>query len=101
MSSAIHVQDSSEQEEPARGVLILDFEEDGEGEEEDELFEIDFEAISSIPPPHYWESYFTATTSTLLANCLLPIADVSCAIPTPRSTVCNSFSLSDIRVFSA
>ncbi|KAL0410093.1 UNVERIFIED_CONTAM: hypothetical protein Slati_3599000 [Sesamum latifolium] len=58
--------------------------EDDEEEEEDEgdLFEINLEIVNKIPPPHYWESYFTATTNTvLLANCLLPVADVSSAVP--------------------
>ncbi|KAK2655313.1 hypothetical protein Ddye_008365 [Dipteronia dyeriana] len=62
-------------------------------DEEDDLFEIDLEAVDSIPPvPHYWESYFTATTNTttLLANCLLPISDVSSAIPMV-STALNYF----------
>ncbi|KAJ4829120.1 hypothetical protein Tsubulata_035896 [Turnera subulata] len=61
-------------------------------EEEEELFEINLEAVNSIPPPHYWESYFTATRSALLANCLLPIADVSCAVPA-SPTACNTLSL--------
>lgn len=58
-----------------------------EDEEEDEdLFEINLEAVNEIfpAPDHYWESYFTAATSkstVLLANCLLPITDVSKAIP--------------------
>ncbi|GMJ13907.1 hypothetical protein HRI_005059900 [Hibiscus trionum] len=50
-------------------------------EEDEELFEIDIEAANSIPPPHYWEAFFTATSSALLANCLLPISDLSTAIP--------------------
>ncbi|KAJ0028412.1 hypothetical protein Pint_35941 [Pistacia integerrima] len=53
-------------------------------EDDDDLFEIDIEAVNAIPPPHYCESYFTATTSILFANCLLPISDVSCAIPMPN-----------------
>lgn len=52
-----------------------------EEEEEEELFEINLEVVNSIPPPHYFENYFTATGNTLFANCLLPIADVSSAIP--------------------
>lgn len=55
-----------------------------EDEEEEDLFEINLEIFNKIPPPEYcWESYFTATTTsnTLLANCLLPIADVSSAVP--------------------
>lgn len=52
-------------------------------EEEEELFEIDFEVCSSIPPPHYnWESYVTSTNNiALMANCLLPISDLSNAVP--------------------
>ncbi|EEF33641.1 conserved hypothetical protein [Ricinus communis] len=68
-------------------------------DDEEELFEIDIEAVNSIPPPHYWESYFTAAgSSALLANCLLPIADVSSAVPTP-STVCNALSLAEQLMF--
>ncbi|GMH09932.1 hypothetical protein Nepgr_011773 [Nepenthes gracilis] len=50
-------------------------------EEEEELFEINLEAVNNIPPPHNCESCVTATGNALLANCLLPIADVSTAIP--------------------
>lgn len=49
--------------------------------EDEDLFEINLEAVNSIPPPHYWDSYFTATGNVLLANCLLPISDVSSAVP--------------------
>ena len=56
-------------------------------DEEEELFEINLEAVNSIPPPHYWEAFFTATSNALLANCLLPISDLSSAIPTV-STAC-------------
>ncbi|KAK0585781.1 hypothetical protein LWI29_033953 [Acer saccharum] len=66
-------------------------------DEEDDLFEIDLEAVDSIPPvPHYRESYFTATTNTttLLANCLLPISDVSSAIPMV-STACVTNRVAD------
>ncbi|KAJ4705195.1 2-isopropylmalate synthase [Melia azedarach] len=75
-----------------------------EEEEEEELFEIDLEAVESIPPPHYWESYFTAaTSSTLLANCLLPISDVSSAIPMASSANCSLFIVaaeSSVEIFS-
>ena len=56
---------------------------DFELEEEEELFEIDLEAVNCIPPPHFLEScYYTSTGNiALLANCLLPISDVSKAIP--------------------
>lgn len=52
--------------------------------EEDDLFEINLDVVNYIPPPnYYWDCiYFTATTHALFANCLLPIADVSSAIPT-------------------
>ncbi|KAL6998070.1 hypothetical protein U1Q18_008197 [Sarracenia purpurea var. burkii] len=50
-------------------------------EEEEELFEIDLEVVTGIPQPET-KSYFTAATSNaLLANCLLPIAHLSSAIP--------------------
>ncbi|KAL2533559.1 Uncharacterized protein Adt_06910 [Abeliophyllum distichum] len=53
-----------------------------EEEEERDLFEINLEAVNKMPPPqYYWDSYFTASSDTLLANCLLPISDVSRAIP--------------------
>ncbi|CAI9766371.1 unnamed protein product [Fraxinus pennsylvanica] len=53
-----------------------------EEEEEQDLFEINLEVVNKIPPPqYYWDSYSTATSDTLLANCLLPISDVSRAIP--------------------
>ncbi|XP_050383490.1 uncharacterized protein LOC126800217 [Argentina anserina] len=52
-------------------------------EDEEDLFEIDLEAVESIPPPQYnWDSYFTAAGDVLLANCLLPVTDISRAIPT-------------------
>lgn len=60
-------------------------------EDEDDLFEIDLEAVSSIPPPHYWDSGVTATRSALLANCLLPISDLSCAVPMV-SRACSALS---------
>ncbi|KAE8098540.1 hypothetical protein FH972_016593 [Carpinus fangiana] len=49
--------------------------------EDDELFEIDLDAVNCIPPPHYWDSYLTSTGNALLANCLLPISEVSGAVP--------------------
>ncbi|KAK6942611.1 hypothetical protein RJ641_027988 [Dillenia turbinata] len=50
-------------------------------DEEEDLFEINFEALNDMPPPHYWESYSTTTGDALLANCLLPISDLSNAVP--------------------
>ncbi|GKV38960.1 hypothetical protein SLE2022_079260 [Rubroshorea leprosula] len=66
--------------------------EEEQEEEEEELFEINLEAVNSIPPPpHYCETHVTATGSALFANCLLPIADVSSAIP--MSKACNFLSM--------
>ncbi|KAG2686586.1 hypothetical protein I3843_09G012600 [Carya illinoinensis] len=59
--------------------------------EDEDLFEINLEAVNSIPPPHYWDSYFTATGNALLANCLLPISDVSGAIPILPKDVSGAF----------
>ncbi|OWM82522.1 uncharacterized protein LOC116208775 [Punica granatum] len=58
-----------------------------EMEDEEDLFEIDLEAVNSIPPPkYYWGSYCANTTGTaLLANCLLPAADISSAVPASAS----------------
>ncbi|XP_061361918.1 uncharacterized protein LOC133305694 [Gastrolobium bilobum] len=56
-------------------------------EEDEDLFEIDLEAVNCIPPPHYWESYYTSTGNALLANCLMPISEISCAVP-----ACNAVS---------
>ena len=60
--------------------------------DEDDLFEIDLEAVNNIPPPRYWESGVTATESALLANCLLPISDLSSAVPMVSRT-CRALSL--------
>ena len=49
--------------------------------EDDELFEIDLDAVNCIPLPHYSDSYLTSTGNALLANCLLPISEVSGAVP--------------------
>ncbi|KAL8039709.1 hypothetical protein ABFX02_10G053900 [Erythranthe guttata] len=62
------------------------FKPEEEEEDDEDLFEINLEIVNKIPPPqyYYWESYFNLTTSSnaLLANCLLPITDISCAVPT-------------------
>ncbi|PON42455.1 hypothetical protein PanWU01x14_282130 [Parasponia andersonii] len=60
--------------------------------DEDDLFEIDLDAVNSIPPPHYWESGVTASGRALLANCLLPISDLSSAVPMVSRT-CSALSL--------
>lgn len=61
-------------------------------EDDEDLFEIDLEAVNSIPPPYYWDSYVTATGNARMANCLLPISDVSSAVPTV-SKACSALSL--------
>jgi hypothetical protein len=58
--------------------------------EDDELFEINLEAVSCIPPPLYWDSYLTSTENALMANCLLPISEVSGAVPIASKDVSSS-----------
>ncbi|KAF9595070.1 hypothetical protein IFM89_036529 [Coptis chinensis] len=54
-----------------------------EEDEEDELFEINLEFVNEIPPPQCCkEGFSTKRKNVLLANCLLPISDVSSAVPT-------------------
>lgn len=59
---------------------------DGEGsseeecEEEDDLFEINLEAVKSSPP-YDWPRFPAMPGSVLLANCLLPAAEISGAVP--------------------
>lgn len=82
MASADLIKDSSVNKSPTKALHLAAGIEQEQEEEEEELFEINLEAVNSIPPPqYYWESYVTATSNTLLANCLLPISDVSSAIP--------------------
>ena len=51
-------------------------------EDDEDLFEIDLNAVDCIvPQPDYCENYHTSTGIALLANCLLPIADISSAVP--------------------
>ncbi|KAK1408410.1 hypothetical protein QVD17_40156 [Tagetes erecta] len=50
-------------------------------DDDEDLFEIDLDAVRDLPPPYYWESCLTVTANTLFANCLVPITDVSSAIP--------------------
>ncbi|XP_004249451.1 uncharacterized protein [Solanum lycopersicum] len=76
--------------------ILIDYLPKEEEEEDEEFFEIDLELVNnyfSTPHNYNWESYFRATTTsscTLLANCLLPIADVSCAIPI-TTKACDAF----------
>ncbi|KAF8109013.1 hypothetical protein N665_0104s0319 [Sinapis alba] len=55
-------------------------EEDGE---EDDLFEINLEALSDMKssPRNACQRFPARTGSVLLANCLLPAADISGAVP--------------------
>ncbi|KAF8042898.1 hypothetical protein BT93_A1277 [Corymbia citriodora subsp. variegata] len=57
-------------------------------DEEDDLFEIDLDAVDKNPPPSYfWDdaSCFAAAAAgggtTRFANCLLPVKEVSSAVP--------------------
>ncbi|CAJ1969023.1 unnamed protein product [Sphenostylis stenocarpa] len=53
---------------------------------EEDLFEIDLEAVTCVSPPCFWESCYTSTGNiALLANCLLPKSDVSSAVPAVSS----------------
>ncbi|KAJ1380256.1 hypothetical protein SESBI_46200 [Sesbania bispinosa] len=62
-------------------------------EEDEDLFEIDLDAVP-LPPPHYWESYFTSTGNiALLANCLLPTSHISSAIPACKAGNTNNVLL--------
>ena len=63
------------------GRVRADFTRIEDEEDEEDLFEIDLDVVNNFPPPHYWESYITATNNALLANCLLPISDLSRAVP--------------------
>ncbi|CAL5207397.1 unnamed protein product [Lathyrus oleraceus] len=60
-------------------------------EDDEDLFEINLDAVNSIiPQPHnYWENnYFISTGGeVLLANCLLPISHISSAIPACNNAV--------------
>lgn len=76
-------------------------------EEEEELFEINLDVTDKVPALryNYWENYtnLTAKSSSsankfaLLANCLLPVSHLSCAVPM-SSTLTGS---SDIIIISA
>nr|DAD39878.1 TPA_asm: hypothetical protein HUJ06_014201 [Nelumbo nucifera] len=91
------------------GASILPTDERSENTEvDDDLFEIDLEVVNNLPPPFYWESNSTATDCVLLANCLLPISDVSGAVPVastwrqPPPVLCQlSFSHSPSRALCA
>ncbi|KAJ6692554.1 hypothetical protein OIU79_014329 [Salix purpurea] len=80
MASSITEEGTTQLEGDRKGLVLVATEE--EEEEEEDLFEIDIHAVYSIPSPKYHRvSYFPATATALLANCLLPIADLSSAVP--------------------
>ncbi|KAG5238831.1 hypothetical protein IMY05_009G0083300 [Salix suchowensis] len=84
MASSITEEGTAQLEGDRKGLVLVATEEEEEEEEED-LFEIDIHAVYSIPSPKYHRvSYFPATATALLANCLLPIADLSSAVPVPK-----------------
>ncbi|KAJ6671259.1 hypothetical protein OIU85_015055 [Salix viminalis] len=79
MASSITEEGTPQLEGDRKGLVLVAMEEE---EEEEDLFEIDIHAVYSIPSPKYHRvSYFPATATALLANCLLPIADLSSAVP--------------------
>lgn len=52
-------------------------------EEDDELFEIDLDSVGDLPE-YFWEESrvrIGATGKALLANCLMPVSDLSAAVP--------------------
>lgn len=56
-------------------------EESGDADPDEDLFEIDLDFLDNIPPPEHYEAHLTADGIVLLANCLLPVDDISSAIP--------------------
>ncbi|KAL9673276.1 hypothetical protein QQ045_029531 [Rhodiola kirilowii] len=68
-------------------------------EDEDELFEINLEVVSEKEVSHS----VAATRNALLANCLLPMADISGAIPVESNWVkedlCAFLRMSTAAVF--
>ncbi|CAK7329674.1 unnamed protein product [Dovyalis caffra] len=83
MASAIN--EGTTQLGDKKGPVAVDIEED------EDLFEIDIYAVNSIPSPQYLrESYFAATGHALLANCLLPITDLSGAVPVASINLTSS-----------
>ncbi|KAI3823496.1 hypothetical protein L1987_04934 [Smallanthus sonchifolius] len=71
-----------------------------EEDDEDDLFEIDLEAVGELPPPYYWESCLTVTANTLFANCLVPITDVSSAVPMANPKDANQTWLGPFQSFA-
>ncbi|KAB2631740.1 hypothetical protein D8674_009259 [Pyrus ussuriensis x Pyrus communis] len=66
-------------------------------EDEDDLFEIDLDSVDNIPQTqYYWDSYFTETGNALLANCLLPVTDISRAIPMVSKALSSSEQTGDV-----
>ncbi|KAH6802748.1 hypothetical protein C2S51_034194 [Perilla frutescens var. frutescens] len=82
--------------EASKEELQIHMMKDEEEEDDGDLFEINIDIVNKIPPPqYYWENFTAATANiTLLANCLLPIADVSCAVPIVMTVSDSSSSLS-------
>ncbi|EOA26311.1 hypothetical protein CARUB_v10024924mg [Capsella rubella] len=60
-----------------------DGDEGSEEDGEDDLFEINLEAVHALTssPSYDWKRFPVRTGSVLLANCLLPAADISSAVP--------------------
>ncbi|KAI4348977.1 hypothetical protein L6164_009636 [Bauhinia variegata] len=69
-------------------------------EDDEDLFEIDLEAVNCMPPPQYWDSYCTSTGSALLANCLLPISDISSAVPASHAAAASLPATTNVFLFT-
>ncbi|CAI9097756.1 OLC1v1034238C1 [Oldenlandia corymbosa var. corymbosa] len=71
---------------PIEFFMEVDDDQEEEEEDDDDLFEIDLNVVNYInPPDYYWDSVYlmgkATTHQALLANCLLPISDISSAVP--------------------
>lgn len=66
-------------------------------DEEEYLFEIDLEVVNSLPSSDYWESYCARSCRNiaLVANCLLPISDLSSAVPISLEGTTSMFLIAE------
>lgn len=63
-------------------------------QDDEELFDIDLGVVDNIPPPDYhWDHFVLSTRSALLANCLLPVSDLSSAVPVVSGEFTHRFPM--------
>ncbi|CAO2824053.1 unnamed protein product [Amaranthus hypochondriacus] len=63
-------------------------------QDDEELFDIDLGVVDNIPPPDYqWDHSVLSTRSALLANCLLPVSDLSSAVPVVSGELTHHFPM--------